>query len=169
MAVSLALNWSPPPSSPLFDESATSGSASLGSEAATQGGSLASSPMADSSTAPTPSTSSTTLSAAEKNMASMQRQQQQASSPYGNRTGGLSVQAMPPPRSNSTSPQPRSYAAAASHPQQSFVLPSYPGAAMTSQVRKTSSRRGGLRLTVSSSISNHKGSTRIHGPPISMQ
>jgi hypothetical protein len=127
MAVSLALNWSPPPSSPLFDESTTPNGTALGNEAQ-------SSSRASSSPRPDPSSVSTSMSngqAMASSSSSPLLRKQQASTTQNN---GLSVQSTPA-RTNSASPQPKSYAAAASHSQQAaYQMPSFPGPALTSQV-----------------------------------
>ena len=147
MALSVALSWSPPPSSPLFDESTTPGGMSMTSE--TQGNS--SHTLTDlPSSAPTSTPSSGQVSASSSAASELGRKsspmgrQQQAPSPS---NGHLFAHASPS-RSGSTSPQPRSYAAAASHgdsqrsvgPQQ-LDMPIYPGAALTSSV---SDKRSGI-------------------------
>lgn len=126
MAMSLALNWSPPPSSPLFDESTTPGGNFIGSE---KGKSEASSSTSTTTSSAPMSTSS--FSSSDPTLVSLSRQSGSSSHQNGNLKAT-------PNRSYSTSPQPpiMSYAAVASNPQRSAVyqMPSLPGPAVTSPV-----------------------------------
>lgn len=128
MAVSLALNWSPPPSSPLFDESTTPGGVSMNAESS-QSTNLTSSPLTDSTNNMSNFTSNNGSSSG-LSINSLSKQLQSA--PY---NGNLQA---PASRSSSTSPQPRTYAAAASNPQRAgqYSMPSLPGPVMTSSVSK---------------------------------
>lgn len=127
MAVSLALNWSPPPSSPLFDESTPPGGVSLNTETS-QGTNLTSLPLTDST-----NNMSNLISNNGSGLSinSLSKQLQSSS-----QNGSSSLQT--PGRSSSTSPQPRTYAAAASNPQKAsqYPMPSFPGPAVTSSVSK---------------------------------
>lgn len=128
MAVSLALNWSPPPSSPLFDESTTPGGVSMNAESS-QSTNLTSSPLTDSTNNMSNFTSNNGSSSG-LSINSLSKQLQSA--PY---NGNLQA---PASRSSSTSPQPMTYAAAASNPQRAgqYSMPSLPGPVMTSSVSK---------------------------------
>jgi hypothetical protein len=137
MAVSLALNWSPPPSSPLFEDSTTLSSVSSGKEG--QGNSLASSLHAQTTNTP-PSTSNgrgSGPSVASPTLASesgiFHRQQLQVSPAIQNGGHG--------PQSSPMVPNLQSYAAVASNRQQQqqqqesiYQMPTYPNPALTTKV-----------------------------------
>ncbi|UZJ54681.1 hypothetical protein CBS101457_004001 [Exobasidium rhododendri] len=126
MALSLALNWSPPPSSPLFEDSSTLGSIPPGNE---------SSSHSQSASAPTSVLSGQTSTSSP----SMDYRHPHQPSSAVNNSGQTTPSS--PSGTGGTSPS-KSYAAAASKQQQQqpiFQMPTYPNPALTSQHSYSSS------------------------------
>lgn len=134
MALSLALNWSPPPSSPLFDEG-------LSQTASGEGGETSSNnkqQLGYSTSPPRLSSGPNSSSSNTSDMDRRRRAEQQALMSPSSSNGSLTGQG-PSSRNADVSSQPRTYASAASHSHgsrsastQQVNMPSYPTAAMVS-------------------------------------